>query len=118
MAQAMNDGLCELCKYTLARQGHRALMDALISFVECFNNQGDFEAACSLARAGALDTKHMTACLGRASYIEKQRLDEGGGVPDPSALGVVSILEGLSNALAKSRNMEVSLQLQSDVLCE
>jgi dihydroxyacetone kinase len=38
----------------------------------------------------------MDAKLGRASYVAKEQLGlEEEGIPDPGALGVVSILEGV-----------------------
>jgi dihydroxyacetone kinase len=43
----------------------------------------------------------MDAKLGRASYVTKEQLtSEKEGVPDPGALGVVSILEGVVAGLS------------------
>jgi dihydroxyacetone kinase len=96
-ARALHQGLAELCKYTSARTGSRTIMDALIPFVEHLHkNPEDLHAAVAAARAGAEKTRRMDAKLGRASYVAKEQLDlEEAGVPDPGALGVVSILEGV-----------------------
>ncbi|KAF4960649.1 hypothetical protein FGADI_818 [Fusarium gaditjirri] len=93
--QALWSGLDELCRYTPARIGHRTLMDALIPFIKNYSTDGSLKAASAEARKGAESTRQMVATLGRASYVGQDRFDEEGGIPDPGALGVVSILEGL-----------------------
>lgn len=95
---ALKSGLEELYKYTLARKGHRTLMDALIPFVESIQNQ-DLREAYLEARKGADATVNMGAAMGRASYVGKEILDEEGGVPDPGALGVVSVIRGICLAM-------------------
>ncbi|KLP07887.1 Uncharacterized protein Y057_197 [Fusarium fujikuroi] len=97
--QALQSGLDELCRYTPARIGHRTLMDALIPFVKNYSLDGSLRAALVEARKGAESTRKMVAALGRASYVGQGRFDEEGGIPDPGALGVVSILEGLCDGL-------------------
>lgn len=98
--QSLQGGLDELCRYTPARIGHRTLMDALIPFVETFaTSSNSLESAITEARKGAEGTRQMTAALGRASYVGQDRFDEEGGIPDPGALGVVSILRGVQAAL-------------------
>ena len=99
LSQALQGGLGELCQYTPARKGHRTLMDALIPFVETFASTSRFEEAFAKAKEGANSTRQMAAALGRASYVGQERFDEKGGVPDPGALGVVSILSGIQDAL-------------------
>ncbi|KAH7127567.1 Dak1 domain-containing protein [Dactylonectria macrodidyma] len=99
---ALQSGLDELCRYTPARIGHRTLMDALIPFVTAFSQAGapsPLESAVADARAGAEGTRNMAAALGRASYVGQDRFDDEGGIPDPGALGVVSILRGVEAAL-------------------
>lgn len=91
---ALRDGLEELCKYTLARKGHRTLMDALIPFVDTLQS-GSLQDAYQEARKGAESTRRMEAAMGRASYVGKDVFIEQGGVPDPGALGVVSVLRGM-----------------------
>ncbi|RBQ77129.1 hypothetical protein FVER14953_10244 [Fusarium verticillioides] len=97
--QALQSGLDELCRYTPARIGHRTLMDALIPFVKNYSLDGSLRAALVEARKGAESTQQMVAALGRASYVGQDRFDEEGGIPDPGALGIVSILEGLCGGL-------------------
>ena len=105
MAESLQHGLSELCRYTSARVGSRTLMDALIPAVEALHaNADDLAAAVVAARTGAESTKRMDAKLGRASYVAKEQLsaEKEGGVPDPGALGVVSILEGALASLARN----------------
>lgn len=97
---ALQGGLDELCRYTPARIGHRTLMDALMPFVSAFQHAGaPLHNAIADARAGAEATRKMAAALGRASYVGQDRFDDEGGIPDPGALGVVSILRGVEMAL-------------------
>ncbi|EHK21660.1 uncharacterized protein TRIVIDRAFT_126846, partial [Trichoderma virens Gv29-8] len=70
LKQALLEGLQDLYKYTLARRGHRTLMDALIPFVETLQ-ESSLQEAYAKARQGAELTKNMTATLGRASYVSK-----------------------------------------------
>ncbi|CAG7555353.1 unnamed protein product, partial [Fusarium equiseti] len=102
--EALQSGLDELCRYTPARIGHRTLMDALIPFVKNYTLDGSLKGALAEARKGAESTRQMAASLGRASYVGQDRFDEEGGIPDPGALGVVSILEGLSEGLDTRAN--------------
>lgn len=99
---ALRAGLDELSKYTSARKGHRTLMDALIPFVEDLERTGDFTRACDAARSGAEKTKQLEALLGRASYVDKEVFEKEGGVPDPGALGVVSVLRGVQEGLKQT----------------
>ncbi|KAF9767327.1 hypothetical protein IL306_000117 [Fusarium sp. DS 682] len=102
--KALQGGLDELCRYTPARIGHRTLMDALIPFVKNYALDGSLQAALVGACKGAESTRQMVAALGRASYVGQDRFDEEGGIPDPGALGVVSILEGLCDGLDTRAN--------------
>ncbi|KAI1871714.1 hypothetical protein JX265_005700 [Neoarthrinium moseri] len=81
--------------------GHRTLMDALIPFVEVLSTSG-FDAAREEAKKGADATQKMAAAMGRASYVGQDVFDERGGIPDPGALGVVSILKGISLVLGSN----------------
>lgn len=102
--QALQSGIEELSKYTPARIGHRTLMDALMPFVATYAESNSLETAIAAARKGAEATRKMTAALGRASYVGQARFDEEGGIPDPGALGVVSILRGVDLALKEARS--------------
>ncbi|KAF1807934.1 dihydroxyacetone kinase [Eremomyces bilateralis CBS 781.70] len=99
LPQALRAGLDELCKYTAARKGHRTLMDALIPFVDTLEQTTDFNHACDAAQSGAESTKNLDALLGRASYVDKGVFEKEGGIPDPGALGVVSVLRGIQKGL-------------------
>ncbi|KAH7187953.1 dhal domain-containing protein [Fusarium oxysporum] len=81
-------GLDELCRYTPACIGHRTLMDALIPFVRAYASEPSLRDAVLEARKGAECTRQMTAMLGRASYVGRDRFNEEGGIPDPRALGM------------------------------
>lgn len=102
ISSALKQGLEELCRYTPARVGHRTLMDALIPFIQVYSEGASFVAAVDEARKGAEGTRRMAAALGRASYVGQERFDEEGGIPDPGALGIVSILRGLQSVLEES----------------
>lgn len=101
LADALAQSLGELCTYTSARQGSRTIMDALIPFVKTLHQDPhDLAAAISAARAGAEQTRRMDAKLGRASYVTKEQFESvKDGVPDPGAMGVVSVLEGIEAGL-------------------
>ncbi len=75
-------------------------MDALIPFVETFEQTGDFGRAVEAAKVGAEGTRRLDAVLGRASYVGKDALKEG--VLDPGAMGVVSILKVVERCLDKA----------------
>ncbi|EPS42004.1 hypothetical protein H072_4027 [Dactylellina haptotyla CBS 200.50] len=98
--QSLSGALQELCTYTLARKGHRTLMDTLIPFVETFEKTGDLKKAVAEGAKGCEDTKKMEAKLGRASYVNAEQLERDGGVVDPGALGLKCILEVLEEELA------------------
>lgn len=102
VAEALQQSLAELCRYTSARTGSRTIMDALIPFVETLHRKPeDLPAAVAAASAGAEKTRRMDAKLGRASYVAKEQLGlEEEGIPDPGALGVVSVLEGVVAGLS------------------
>lgn len=101
LQRSLEYGLKELCQYTTARIGDRTLMDALIPFVNVFARGNDFNTAVAAACEGAAKTKSMAAMLGRASYVSKEQYEAEGGIPDAGALGIVSILEGISQALSR-----------------
>jgi dihydroxyacetone kinase len=99
LSRSLSQALEELCRYTTARKGHRTLMDALISFVETFSHTLGYGKAVEMASEGADGTRKMNALLGRASYVGKVAFGIN-GVPDPGALGVVSVLEGILQSIS------------------
>ncbi|EAU35397.1 conserved hypothetical protein [Aspergillus terreus NIH2624] len=102
ISQALQDGLVELYRYTPARQGHRTLMDALIPFVATFAAEQDLDKACAAAVAGAESTRSLTPTLGRASYVSRNHFVAEGGLPDPGAIGVASIVNGIKDGLSQN----------------
>lgn len=99
ISRALSEGLHELCKYTIARKGHKTLMDALIPFIEEFEQSLNFDKAVQSATIEANNTRTLNAALGRASYVSKEHIEREGGVPDPGAIGVVAVLCGIQKGL-------------------
>lgn len=90
-----------LYKYTRARPGYRTLIDALQPFVEALKNGSSPRDAVKAAHEGAEKTRKMDALVGRASYVAKEelhKLDSEGGLPDPGAVGLAALLDGLVTA--------------------
>ncbi|KAK6526906.1 hypothetical protein TWF281_010102 [Arthrobotrys megalospora] len=100
LQKSLSGALQELCTFTLARKGHRTLMDTLIPFVETFGTTGDLTKAVEEGGKGCEETKKMQAKLGRASYVSAEQVEKDGGVMDPGALGLKCILEVLGTELA------------------
>ena len=84
-----------LGRYTPAQPGDRTMMDALVPGLHALAEQRDLAAAARAARAGAERTRRMTPRLGRTVYIDRERV---GDVPDPGAVGVAVLLEGMAAA--------------------
>ncbi|KAK6538948.1 hypothetical protein TWF694_010498 [Orbilia ellipsospora] len=97
--KSLSGALTELCTFTLARRGHRTLMDTLIPFVETFETTGDLKKAVAEGEKGCEETKKMKAKLGRASYVSAEQVEKDGGVMDPGALGLKCILEVLNEQI-------------------
>lgn len=94
LAATANQAYADLCKYTNARPGDRTLMDALGPFVEKWKESGDVVAALEAAWSGSEGTRELVAKFGRASYVGQEEFDKEGGIPDPGALGVASLVKG------------------------
>ncbi|CUS24593.1 LAQU0S17e02564g1_1 [Lachancea quebecensis] len=98
---ALKTALDALYKYTSARPGYRTLIDALQPFVEALNMGKGPRIAVEAALNGAEKTRKMDALVGRASYVAKEelrKLDDEGGLPDPGAVGLAALLDGLVSA--------------------
>lgn len=93
--QACGEALQAVRQATPAREGDRTVMDALYPFIVSLQNGAPVAAAVDAAREGRDRTKGMTASLGRAVYVPKE---EWSRVPDPGAVGLVCIVEGLLSA--------------------
>ncbi|KAI9598365.1 dihydroxyacetone kinase [Syncephalis fuscata] len=94
---AASVALQQLQRYTAARKGDRTMLDALIPFVEEFDQGATLSKAVDAARQGMDATITMQPKLGRATYVGNlEHVNE----VDAGAYGVVSILDGLQSALA------------------
>jgi dihydroxyacetone kinase len=96
--RASQQALNSLYAYTKARIGDRTLIDALAPFVHTLSETADFGAAVRAADEGANSTRKLEAKFGRASYVSPEELkkyDGEGGLPDPGAIGLAALLDGL-----------------------
>lgn len=91
---AANNAFIALKNYTPAEPGDRTLVDALAPFVRTLYEMKDMKAAAQAARKGAESTRGMKPKLGRTVYV-----GDIGQVPDPGAIGVAELVEGLAEAL-------------------
>jgi triose/dihydroxyacetone kinase / FAD-AMP lyase (cyclizing) len=98
---AVSEALSRLQQATPARQGDRTLMDALEPFVRTLEKSDgtptSLAVAVAQAKTGVEATKGMKASLGRSVYVEASNWE---AVPDPGAVGVLAILEGILSALS------------------
>ncbi|RAH77196.1 Dak1-domain-containing protein [Aspergillus japonicus CBS 114.51] len=95
---AAQDALKAVQRVTPARSGDRTLMDALEPFVEALSaGSGGLEAAVKAAVRGAEKTKGMRPAFGRAVYVNEVGWEV---VPDPGAMGVVALVQGLAKGVA------------------
>lgn len=92
-AEAASRAMAGLATYTPAKPGDRTLIDALAPFVSGLVSAKDLNEAAKAARDGAEKTKGMKASLGRTVYV-----NEIGEVPDPGAVGIAVLAEGMANA--------------------
>jgi triose/dihydroxyacetone kinase / FAD-AMP lyase (cyclizing) len=90
---AAKAALSQLQLATPARQGDRTLMDALEPFIESIASGETVDVAVSKAKAGVEATKGMNAAFGRAVYVEQSAWSV---VPDPGAVGILSLIEGFA----------------------
>ena len=90
-ASVASSALGSLKNATAARVGDRTLMDALEPFIMTLQKES-FENAVVAARKGMEATQGMTPAFGRAVYVSEEMC---GKVPDPGAVGIVAIVEGL-----------------------
>ncbi|KAM0754935.1 dihydroxyacetone kinase 1 [Meredithblackwellia eburnea MCA 4105] len=99
-AEALSHALSVLFSYTAARRPSRTLIDPLHAFTDAFaaTKGADFAAAVKEAAKAADETKDLVAKAGRAAYVGREELQKA-QVPDPGALGVKTILEGILAAL-------------------
>ena len=94
-AEALQEAMGQLCKYTTARVGDRTMMDCLIPFVETWVASGNLNKAVEEAEKGAVGTEKMDAKLGRSTYLDDSAIR---GVPDPGAYGLLVLIKGMVEA--------------------
>lgn len=90
-------GLETIQKVTPARSGDRTLMDALEPFV--YSLKDGIEQGLQAARKASDSTKGLKPAYGRLVYVNEQGWEQ---VPDPGAIGILAIIEGISGGLAYS----------------
>lgn len=93
--KASGDAQQAVRQATPASVGDRTVMDALIPFIVSLQSDSPVAAAIAAAREGRDSTKGMAASLGRAVYVPPEVWSK---VPDPGAMGLVCLLEGLLGA--------------------
>ncbi|KAE8366036.1 dihydroxyacetone kinase [Aspergillus caelatus] len=93
--KASGDALQAVRQATPALVGDRTVMDALIPFIASLQSDSPVAVALAAAREGRDSTKGMAASLGRAVYVPPEVWSK---VPDPGAMGLVYLLEGLLGA--------------------
>ena len=91
--RALREGLRRIQEYGGASLGDRTMLDALVPAVVALENGEGPKAAGAAARRGANATAAMaTARAGRSSYVPESALR---GVPDPGAVAMAAVFEGL-----------------------
>ncbi|KAI9631205.1 hypothetical protein KEM48_013134 [Puccinia striiformis f. sp. tritici PST-130] len=94
-ANALDFALNTLYKYTRARSPSRTLIDPLSAFVLTFTlTPSEFDKAIEAAKESAENTIYLDAKAGRASYVDRQKLQDS-QVPDAGAWGVWKLLEAI-----------------------
>ncbi|EIW68106.1 hypothetical protein TREMEDRAFT_32898, partial [Tremella mesenterica DSM 1558] len=92
-AQAAEEALKTLYKYTRARPPSRTLVDPLETFITSLSTSSLSKAA-EAALESAEKTKELVAKAGRGAYVNQEELKKR-MVPDPGAWGVWRIVDGL-----------------------
>ncbi|CUM64541.1 uncharacterized protein PRCAT00002147001 [Priceomyces carsonii] len=98
LAKSLEEALLSLFIYTQARTGDRTLVDALEPFITEIGKTHDLKKAKKAAIDGAESTRKLTAKFGRASYVsenEFKKFESEGGLPDPGAIGLAALIDGL-----------------------
>ncbi|POW09114.1 hypothetical protein PSTT_07018 [Puccinia striiformis] len=94
-ANALDFALNTLYKYTRARSPSRTLIDPLSAFVLTFTlTPSELDKAIEAAKESAENTIYLDAKAGRASYVDRQKLQDS-QVPDAGAWGVWKLLEAI-----------------------
>lgn len=97
MGAAFVKGVNAVAEAGGAKIGYRTMLDALVPAATVVKREGDWTLGqlVEAATAGAESTKEMEAKAGRSNYLSFETIK---GVPDPGAMAVKEILEGLQLA--------------------
>jgi dihydroxyacetone kinase-like protein len=105
LALALSEGAKAVMARGKAKPGDKTMLDALLPAIESLRQAeaSDFgtlvELAAAAARQGAEATANMVASMGRAKMLGERAL----GHPDPGALSVSFLFEGMASYLADSK---------------
>lgn len=109
VADVASKALATLQRYTKADVGDRTMMDALIPFIHALSNGAKaglpateaLEKARAAADEGCTATRNMVSVFGRSTYVGagSEAEDETKGIPDPGAMGIVAIAQGILNVV-------------------
>lgn len=109
VAEVASKALATLQRYTKADVGDRTMMDALIPFIHALSKGAKagrpaaeaLEKARAAADEGCTATRNMVSVFGRSTYVGagSEAEDETKGIPDPGAMGIVAIAQGILNAV-------------------
>jgi dihydroxyacetone kinase len=75
------------------------LIDPLSAFISSLASSGSFDSALSAAKEATETTRKLDALVGRAAYVDQERLLNE-GAPDAGAWGVQQILQGIQQGLS------------------
>jgi dihydroxyacetone kinase len=93
---ASRHALNTLMTYTKARVGDRTLMDTLCPFIDKLE---DLNEALKAAQEGSNSTCHLSAKLGRSSYLDNDQVLDA-NIPDAGAYGLAVLLTGLVHGIS------------------
>jgi dihydroxyacetone kinase len=97
LTAALQAGLLRMKEIGGAKTGDRTMIDALEPALAALASGKSLAKAAAIAREGADATATMTrAGAGRSTYVSSASLK---GVPDPGAVAVARMLEGLASQL-------------------
>ena len=108
VAEMASRALDTLRRYAKANVGDRTMMDALIPLISelCEGAKAGLTAVDTLQRAttaaaeGCNATRSMRGVFGRSTYVGAgEEADDTKGIPDPGAMGVVAISQGILDAV-------------------
>jgi len=89
-----SNGLAAVQRVGEAEVGDRTIVDALHPASVALSRGGKLNSAAEAACRGALDTAHLRARRGRASYVGERAV----GHPDPGAVGVALLFVACATA--------------------